>query len=130
MTADSFDSSAGRTYSESTATPGQAGGPWRPAADWGLWVNEIGIFASGIAKDRWLDFLLRAKSERLATLWLSPNGGEYHVMCGTRGAAVEARDLFLEVGFHKTHVKAARLSACRAKVLSRPLRAHALAGAR
>ena len=36
-----------------------------PAKDWGVFVNEVGIFASGIAKDRWIDFTLRAKDSRL-----------------------------------------------------------------
>ena len=86
------------------------------ARDWGLWVNEVGIFASGLGSGKWLDFTFRAKRERLTPLWLSPCGGEWHVMCGTRADAAEARDLFLEVGFHKNHVKVARLSACQAKV--------------
>ena len=89
------------------------------ADDWGLFVNEIGIFASGIEKDRWLDFVIRAKPGRLTPLWLTGAGGEWHLMCGTRADAVEARDLFLEVGFHKTHVKVARLAACRAKAEAR-----------
>jgi hypothetical protein len=94
--------------------------PLASAAEWGLFVNECGIFASGIARDRWLDFTtLRAKDDRLTMLWLGPAGGEWHVMCGTREAAVEARDLFLEVGFHKGHVKVARLSACMVKVAER-----------
>lgn len=86
------------------------------ATDWGVFVNECGIFASGIAKDRWIDFTLRVKEERLTMLRVWPGGGEWHVMCGARGAAVEARDLFLEVGFHRNHIRVARLSACRAKV--------------
>lgn len=90
-----------------------------PVNDWGVFVNEVGIFATGIAADRWLDFTFRAKEERLTMLALCPAGGEWHVMCGTRVDAVEARDLFLEVGFHKTHVKVARLSACRAKAEAR-----------
>jgi hypothetical protein len=86
------------------------------AGDWGVWVNEVGIFASGIAADRWLDFWVRAKDERMTMLGCCPAGAEWHVMCGTRADAVEARDLFVEVGFHKGHVKVARLSACQAKV--------------
>lgn len=88
------------------------------ADDWGVWVNEVGIMASGIAAGRWLDFTSRRRA-RLTPLWLGPLGGEWHVTCGARADAVEARDLFLEVGFHKTHVKVARLSACQAKVARR-----------
>lgn len=85
--------------------------------DWGVWVNECGIFASRIGADRWVDFTMRCKpASRLTCLWLGPGGGEWHVMCGTKEAATEARDLFVEVGFHTAHLKVARLSACRAKV--------------
>lgn len=86
------------------------------ADDWGVWVNECGIFASRIGLDRWLDFQARAKPERLIALWMGPGGGEWHLMCGSRADATEARQLFTEVGFHATHVKVARLSACRKKV--------------
>lgn len=83
--------------------------------DWGVFVNECGIFASGIAAGRWADFTMRSPS-RLSCLWMGPGGGEWHVMCGTRDAAAEARDLFVEVGFHRAHVKVARLSACQKKI--------------
>lgn len=89
------------------------------ADDWGVWVNECGIFASRIALDRWLDFQARAKPERLVALWMGPGGGEWHLMCGTKADATETRDLFAEVGFHRTHVKVARLSACREKIAAR-----------
>ena len=85
------------------------------AEDWGVWVNECGIFASRIGADRWVDFTMRSPS-RLTMLWLGPGGGEWHVMCGTKADATETRDLFLEVGFHRGHVKVARLSVCQAKV--------------
>lgn len=90
-----------------------------PAADWGPYVNEVGIFAAGIAADRWLDFTFRAKEERLTVLAMCPGGAEWHVMCGARPDAAEARDLFLEVGFHKNHVKVARLSVLQAKAAAR-----------
>lgn len=89
--------------------------------DWGLWVNEIGIFASGIAADRWALFTLRCAPGRLAMLGMTPQGGEWHLMCGTREAADEAHALFGEMGFHKAHVKVMRLSACRAKRARRQL---------
>jgi hypothetical protein len=92
----------------------------KPAAsDWGLWVNECGIFATGHGEGKWLHFLGRAKDDRLTMLWLGPCGGEWHVMCGTRADAAEARDLFLEVGFHNAHVKVARLSKCREQASAR-----------
>jgi hypothetical protein len=93
--------------------------------DWGLYVNECAIFASGIAADRWTDFLFRAKEDRLTMLSMGPGGGEYHVMCGTREAAVEACEIFTDVGFHKSHVKVARLSACQAKAREREQRCSA-----
>lgn len=85
------------------------------ADDWGLYVNECGIFATRIGADRWTCFLSRVAESRLTMLPASPGGGEWHVMCGTREAAAEARETFLEAGFHPGHVKAARLSACQAK---------------
>jgi hypothetical protein len=90
-----------------------------PAADWGVFVNETGIFASGIARDRWVDFTLRVQGNRLTALGLWAGGGEWHVMCGSRDDARETLDLFLEVGFHKSHVKVARLSTCQAKAAAR-----------
>jgi hypothetical protein len=102
----------------------------RQATDWGLWVNEVGIFASGHGKGKWLNFLGRA-SDRLTMLWAGPCGGEWHVMCVTKDAAAEARETFLEVGFHRAHVRAARLSACQAKVEKQKLLVEAmLTGAR
>jgi hypothetical protein len=89
--------------------------------DWGLHVNECAIFASRIAMDRWLDFTSRVAAGRLTMLWMGPGGGEWHVMCGTREAAAEALGIFLDVGFHKSHVKVARLSACQAKRARREL---------
>jgi hypothetical protein len=86
------------------------------ADDWGVFVNECGIFASAHGEGAWLYFLSRARDERLTMLWLGPCGGEWHVMCGTKEAAAEGREIFVEQGIHKTHVKVARLSACRAKV--------------
>jgi hypothetical protein len=91
-------------------------------ADWGLWVNECGIFASGIAKDRWLHFLSVAKDDRLTMLRGWPGGCEWHVMCGAKADAADALETFLGVGFHKAHVKVARLSACVAKVAERKRR--------
>jgi hypothetical protein len=89
------------------------------ATDWGLFVNECGIFASRIAADRWVDFTLRAKDGRLTMLGMTPGGGEWHVMCGAKADATDALETFLGVGFHKSHVKPARLSACLAKVAGR-----------
>jgi hypothetical protein len=100
------------------------------ADDWGLFVNECGIFASGIAKDRWLHFLAVAKGDRLTMLRVWPGGGEWHVMCGTKADAAEALETFLGVGFHKAHVKVARLSVCSAKIAERrQLIAELMAGA-
>jgi hypothetical protein len=92
------------------------------AGDWGLYVNECAIFASRTGMDRWIDFTFRAKEERLTMLSMGPGGGEWHVMCGTREAAREAHETFLEVGFHRGHVKVARLSACQAKAREREQR--------
>jgi tRNA(Phe) wybutosine-synthesizing methylase Tyw3 len=85
-----------------------------PAAeDWGLYVNECAIFATRIGVDRWADFLSRVQDGRLTMLSVSPGGGEWHVMCGTREAAQEAHETFMGAGFHKSHIKTARLSACK-----------------
>jgi hypothetical protein len=40
-------------------------------------------------------------------------------MCGTKEAAAEGRDIFIEQGIHRSHVKVMRLSACQAKVEQR-----------
>ena len=90
-----------------------------PAADWGVWVNECGIFASTVGEGKWMYFLARARDSRLTMLWTGPGGGEWHVMCGTREAAAEGREIFIEQGILKGHVKVARLSACVAKVAER-----------
>jgi hypothetical protein len=86
------------------------------AGDWGVWVNECGIFASTHGAGAWLYFQGRDRRDRLTMLWLGPGGGEWHVMCGTKEAATEGREIFIEQGIHKTHVEVARLSACAAKV--------------
>lgn len=103
-------------------TRGSAGS----ADDWGLHVNEIGIFATRIAEGKWLDFLARARDERVTMLDLTPTGSEWHVMCGTRDAAREAHEIFLEAGFHKRHIRVARLSACQAKAAERRQRVAAV----
>lgn len=90
-----------------------------PADDWGLWVDETGILACGRGEAKWLYFLGRAGDGRLTVLWGGPCGGEWHVMCGSRPAAAEALDIFMEAGFHKNHVKVRRLSACQAKAAGR-----------
>lgn len=86
------------------------------ADDWGVHVNECAILATRIGWDKWIDFQGRVKDGRLTMLWLGPGGGEWHLMCGTKADATEARDLFVEVGFHRAHLKVARLSACQKKV--------------
>lgn len=90
-----------------------------PADDWGVFVNECGIFASRHGEAKWLYFLSRAREGRLTMLAAGPCGGEWHVMCGTKEAATEGRDIFIEQGIHRTHVKVARLSACQAKAAER-----------
>jgi hypothetical protein len=92
------------------------------AEDWGLYVNECAIFASRIGMARWIDFTLRAGDSRLTMLSMSPGGGEWHVMCGTKQAAAEARETFTEAGFHPGHVKVARLPDCLAKARDRERR--------
>lgn len=89
------------------------------ANDWGLWVDETGILASGIAEGSWNYFLGRAKGSRLTVLGFNPCGGEWHVMCGSRADAAEALETFLGAGFHKNHVKVRRLAACLAKAAGR-----------
>jgi hypothetical protein len=91
--------------------------------DWGLLVNECRIFATGIGVDRWLDFQFRARDDRLVMLAMGPGGGEWHVMCGSREDAVEARDLFIEMGFHRGHVKVERPAVSQRKAASRAERA-------
>jgi hypothetical protein len=93
-----------------------------PASDWGVWVNECGIFASTVGEGKWLYFLSRVRDSRLTMLSMGPGGGEWHVMCGTREAAAEGREIFIEQGILKGHVKVARLSACEAKVAERKRR--------
>ena len=56
---------------------------------------------------------------RLTMLSASPGGCEWHLMCGTKETASEAREIFIEAGIHMGHVKVARLSACQAKVAER-----------
>ena len=94
----------------------------KSANDWGVFVNECGIFASTHGQDKWIYFLSRAKDDRLTMLDMGPGGGEWHVMCGTKQAAAEGREIFIEQGIHKTHVKVARLSACQAKAAERRTR--------
>ena len=91
---------------------GQRAGGHADADDWGVFVNECGIVSCGLGWDKWTAFLIARQGEGITCLADSIGGGEYHVMCGTKEAAAEARDIFVETGIHRNHVKVARLTAC------------------
>ncbi len=83
--------------------------------DWGVFVNECGIFAHRGGADWWLTYHGRqADTGRIAQLALSIAGGHYHVACDSEEDAGWLRDHMVSMGVHKSHLKVQRLSAARA----------------
>lgn len=81
--------------------------------DWGVWVNECGIFAHGPGSDCWAMFWVRANPDRITCLETSIGGGIHHVACASKEDAEELRDSMTEMGIHPKFVKVQRLTAAK-----------------
>lgn len=92
--------------------------PPKPAAtDWGVYVNEVRIFATGLGTDWWMAFTARFEATpRMTCLSLTPSGGEWHVMCGPKDDAESLAEHMVSFGgVPQSAAKAMRLSARRPK---------------
>jgi hypothetical protein len=92
------------------------------ADDWGILVNECGIFACRQGVDVWLDLWLRVAPERVTTFAITPGGGEHHVSAPTKDDAEFARDYLISKGVPKTFIKVQRLSAAKVSAEKRDAR--------
>jgi hypothetical protein len=85
------------------------------ATDWGVFVNECGVFAGGGAGSSWwAQFFIRSHPGRITTLTLSLGGGHHHVATDTKDDAEFLRDYMISKGVPKTHARVQRLSAAKA----------------
>jgi hypothetical protein len=83
------------------------------AGDWGVLIDELGIFACTAGAGAWTEFWIRCHPRWLTLLAMSPSGGHWHVLGESKEDAAGIREMFLEKGIHPKHVKVARLSRCR-----------------
>lgn len=81
--------------------------------DWGVWVNECGIFTHGPGADHWAMFWVRANPARITTLETSIGGGIHHVACDSKEDAEELCDAMIEMGMHSRFLKVQRLAAAK-----------------
>ncbi len=89
--------------------------PEQEATDWGVFVDECGIFAvNGPAADWWAEFYIRARPGMITELVLTPAGGHHHVAAPTKDDAEFMREYMISKGVHNKHVKVQRLSVAKA----------------
>lgn len=83
------------------------------ADDWGVFVNETKINASGLGATWWSDFsAAHSRSGRITCLGMTIVGGHHHVACDSQDDATELRQLMTASGVPATCTKVARLSEC------------------
>lgn len=92
------------------------------ADDWGVLVNECGIFACRNGIDVWMQLLQRTPSERITTLAMTPGGGEHHVLAPTKDDAEFMREYMISKGANKPNVKVQRLSVAKSNATKRDAR--------
>lgn len=81
------------------------------ADDWGVTVNECGIFAHRGGSDWWLTYQGRqADTGRITTLTDSIAGGHHHVLCESEAHAEWLREHMISNGVHKAFLKVQRLA--------------------
>lgn len=82
--------------------------------DWGVFVNECGIFANNGGAEWWANFFIWARPSLITELILGPAGGHHHVAAPSKDDAEFMREHMISKGIHKTFVKVQRLSAAQA----------------
>jgi hypothetical protein len=82
--------------------------------DWGVFVNEISIFATRQGIGWWVDFLARyERTGRMVCLAPTTSGNLWHVACDSKDdAELLALMMIEEHGLPKCAVKAKRLAHC------------------
>jgi hypothetical protein len=84
----------------------------KPVPGWVVEVNEVGIFATGIGADFWLDHILfRPIGDRIRWQSLCPQGGVAHIPCADKEEAEFVLSMMLQHGMHKGHAKVRRIKA-------------------
>jgi hypothetical protein len=89
------------------------------ADDWGITVNECGIFACRNGMDVWMQLWERTPPERVTTFAMTPCGGEHHVLAPSKDDAEFMRDYMISKGVNKPNVKVQRLSVAKANAAKR-----------
>lgn len=84
------------------------------ADDWGVFVDEIKLFAiGGDGADWWALYSMRQPTERLTCLRATLGGTQWHVACDSQEDAEKLLAVMTESGVHPKCAKVAKLSACR-----------------
>jgi hypothetical protein len=84
---------------------------------WGVFVDECGIFSNGHGSDWWTTFWMRMSPVgRIVELDLSMAGGLYHVAYDDKSDAETGREFMVGRGIHPKCVKVATLAAARKSV--------------
>lgn len=89
------------------------------ASDWGVFVNECGIFAHQGGANWWAEFYMNARPGLITELILSPAGGHHHVAAPSKDDAEFMRDHMISKGIHQSYLKVQRLSAAKAHAAKR-----------
>jgi hypothetical protein len=77
-------------------------------------VNEVGIFATGLGKDWWVDnVIMRPIVNRITWLSMTPCGGVAQIPCEDREEAEFVRDHMVSHGIHAKFAKVKRAKAVR-----------------
>jgi hypothetical protein len=88
-----------------------------PANDWGVFVDEVRLFAiGGQGIEWWALFDARfAATGRITVLVMSVGGGQHHVACDSKEDAAALMATMTAQGVHPKSLRVARLSACQAE---------------
>lgn len=86
---------------------------------WGVFANELKIFADGApGSDWWTLYLSQQPGERLTYLAQTPSGGHVHVACSSEDDAEILLATITDHGISHKHVKVATLAACERAALN------------
>jgi hypothetical protein len=84
----------------------------KTAASFAVEVNEVGIFATGLGEDWWVEnVIVRPIGSRIKWLSMTPCGGVAQIPCEDREEAEFVRDHMVSHGVHAKHVKVKRIPA-------------------
>lgn len=91
------------------------------SSQWGVFVNEVGIFANRGGSDWWVMFCARYQhTDRITTLELLPvAGGQFFVAYDSKKDAELGRESMAGQGVHPSHLKVTTLAAARKAIRTR-----------